>query len=65
MYSCAECGEPVGEWNGVFMRTCNHTGAINASMKAVATGTGGTRLRTKIDLFIRDLKRALSKYRAV
>lgn len=65
MYSCAECGAEVKHKNGAFVRTCNHIGAINASMKAVATGTGGTRLRTKIDLFIRDLKRALSKYRAV
>jgi len=65
MFACAECGAKVNYRQEQYIRTCSHTGAITASMTAVATGTGGVSLSTRLKLFIRDLKRALSKYSRV
>lgn len=65
MFACAECGAEVKYSKGEYIRSCAHTGAITASMKAVATGTGGVSIPTRLKLFIRDLKRAISKYRCV
>jgi aerobic-type carbon monoxide dehydrogenase small subunit (CoxS/CutS family) len=65
MFACAECGARVTYVNGEYVRSCEHTGAILASMRAIATGTGGVSIPTRLKLFIRDLKRAISKYTSV
>lgn len=59
-YACKACGAPAAvSDDGAIARSCSHTGAVIASMSAVAYGRGGMREATPILAFFRALGRRL------